>query len=62
MIPIHSRSRSRRQRGQAMTEYLVVVAFLGLVVWLSSTGALGTDLAQAITSYFGAFSFAISLP
>lgn len=49
-------------RGQASTEYLVVLAFCVLVLVVSAVGpAPVTELLQAIKDYFAAYSYAISV-
>lgn len=49
-------------RGQASTEYLVVLAFCVLVLVASVLGpAPVVELVQAIKDYFAAYSYAISV-
>lgn len=49
-------------RGQASTEYLVVLAFCVIVLIVSALGpAPVVELVQAIKDYFAAYSYAISV-
>ncbi len=54
---------STRCRGQAMTEYIIVVAFTAVILILSSLGDPSPIkmLADAIKSFYKAFSYAISV-
>ncbi|PKB21237.1 hypothetical protein CLU91_1610 [Janthinobacterium sp. 64] len=52
----------RRQRGQAMSEYLVVAAFCVMVLVLISLGPSPIqELIDAIKKYFSAYSYVISI-
>ena len=52
----------RRQRGQAMSEYLVVAAFCVMVLVLISLGPSPIqELIDAIKMYFSAYSYVISI-
>ena len=56
------RSAMRGQRGQAMTEYLVIGAFCLMVLVLVSLGpAPIVELVSAIKKFFSAYSYAISI-
>lgn len=49
-------------RGQASTEYLVVLAFCVVVLVVSAFGpAPVVEVIQAIKDYFAAYSYAISV-
>lgn len=49
-------------RGQASTEYLVVLAFCVVVLVVSVIGpAPVVELIQAVKDYFSAYSYAISV-
>lgn len=53
---------ARHSRGQAMTEYLVVTIFCVLALTLVVLGpAPVVELADAIKSFFSAYSYAISV-
>lgn len=57
------RQANARQRGQAMTEYLVVGAFCLMVLVLVSLGpAPILELIASIKKFFSAYSYAISVP
>jgi len=53
--------RVRRQRGQSMTEYVVIAAMLALVLFAASSPA-GKELAQAFRDFYSNLIFYISLP
>jgi hypothetical protein len=53
---------ARRQRGQAMTEYLVVGAFCIMVLVMVALGpAPILELVDAIKKFFSAYSYVISI-
>ena len=56
--------RLRQSRGQASVEYLVVASCIALVLVVASGTAISPAdaLVNALKSYFGAYSFALSLP
>jgi hypothetical protein len=55
-------SRPRHLSGQAMTEYLVVTAMVGLVIFTPFEGhSLGDYLALALRSFFRNYSFLVSV-
>lgn len=52
-----------RQRGQASAEYLVITcAGLITLVWISSDWPGAPTLLNVLKSFFGAYSFTLSLP
>lgn len=56
--------RARRQKGQAIVEYLVVVAFSIMVLMIASNSDPSSPIdqvIQAFKSFFGAYAHAISL-
>lgn len=55
--------RAHHARGQAMTEYLIILSTTVIVLIAGSAGddAPIDQLISAIKSFYGAFSFAISL-
>lgn len=57
-------TRARRQKGQAIVEYLVVVAFSIMVLMIASNSDPTSPIdqvIQAFKSFFGAYAHAISL-
>jgi hypothetical protein len=51
-----------RQRGQAMTEYLIIGAFCVMAVVVIALGPSPiVELVAAIKTYFSAYSYAISI-
>ncbi|WGS54598.1 hypothetical protein LFL96_26680 [Paraburkholderia sp. D15] len=57
-------ARRLRQRGQACTEYLVVTTALVAVLLIAKEDTLSpfAALLLGLKSFFGAYSFALSLP
>jgi hypothetical protein len=51
-----------RQRGQAYVEYVLVTFFVAIVLISGSEIPPITELANAFKSFFGAYSFSLSLP
>jgi len=60
----HDARRIRNSRGQAGIEYLVVAGCIALMLVVASGTAMSPAdaLVSALKSYFGAYSFALSLP
>ncbi|SIT45762.1 conserved hypothetical protein [Paraburkholderia ribeironis] len=60
----HFARRRSRQRGQTYAEYLVVTtALIGILLIASGdTAAPFVALVSGLKSFFGAYSFALSLP
>lgn len=56
--------RLHREGGQASVEYVVVTSCIALALVVASGTATSpiSDLASALKSLFGAYSFALSLP
>jgi hypothetical protein len=52
----------RQQRGQASAEYLAVASALVLALLFGTDLPPVVALMAALKSYFGAYSFALSLP
>ncbi len=60
MSAVHSHA--GRQRGQAMTEYLVIGAFCIMVLVIAALGPSPLlELVEAIKKFFSAYSYAISI-
>jgi Flp pilus assembly pilin Flp len=57
----NERSRICRQRGQSMTEYVVIAAMLALVLFAASS-PVGKEFAQAFRDFYSNLIFYISLP
>ncbi len=55
-------SRLARQRGQAYAEYLVVTGVIATALLVAPDVPAITALAAAFKSFFGAYSFTLSLP
>jgi hypothetical protein len=52
---------ARRQRGQSMTEYMVVAT--ALIVMLFAAGSpVGRELAEAVRNFYSSLTFFLSLP
>ncbi|MEZ0600644.1 hypothetical protein ACAX43_00555 [Paraburkholderia sp. IW21] len=58
----HSARRPHRQRGQAYVEYVLVTLLIAIVLISGSDTPPITALVAAFKSYFGAYSFTLSLP
>lgn len=58
----HSARGSHRQRGQAYVEYVLVTLLVAILLISGSDTPPITALAAAFKSYFGAYSFTLSLP
>ncbi len=60
IFPVPS-ARAHVQRGQAMTEYLLLTGLIGLVLVLGQDSPLEV-LFRAFQSAWGRFTFALSMP
>ncbi|EON21813.1 Flp family type IVb pilin [Cupriavidus necator] len=54
--------RSRRQRGQAAFEYIVITLLVVAVLVAGGDNSVISMLAAAFRSFFQAYSFSLSLP
>ncbi len=62
-LPIRGASQwLREQRGQAMTEYIVVVGFLLVLLWVGADTSTVQQLVTALKSFWTHYSYLISLP
>ncbi len=55
-------TRRSAQRGQAMTEYIVVVGFLLVLLWVGANTSTVQQLVTALKSFWTDYSYLISLP
>jgi hypothetical protein len=59
--PTRYRNPAQRQRGQSMTEYMVVAT--ALIVMLFAAGSpVGRELAEAVRNFYSSLTFFLSLP
>lgn len=61
MSRFSNRNRTWRQKGQSMTEYMVIAGVLALTLFAAGSPA-GKELAQAFRDFYANLTFFLSLP